>query len=86
MTYLILARTNTGEVMEKVCMECSIEDAIKSCRNIMATSKKITRGEIVEGNRQWIGDFTVKPIYRLEKIDEAYEVTDCADIFKKLTL
>jgi hypothetical protein len=86
MTYLILARTNTGEVMEKVCVECSIEDAIKTSRYIMATSKKITRSDIIEGNRQWIGDFTVKPAFRVTKTDDGYEVTDCADIYKKLTV
>ena len=86
MKYLLLARTNTGEIMEKVCLECDIQFAIQVCRSMMGTTTKITRGEIIEGNKQWIGDFTVKPIYKLEKIGDDYGITDCADIFKKLTI
>ena len=63
--YLLLARTNTGAIEEKVNVLCEMEQAIGILAVIMATRKSLVRGEIIEGNRNWIGDFRVKPIWSI---------------------
>lgn len=64
--YLLLARTNTGAIEEKVNVMTDLETA-KACLDIiMRTKKSLVRGEIIEGNRNWIGDFRVKPIWSTE--------------------
>jgi hypothetical protein len=69
--YLLLARTNTGGIEEKVNVFCDLEYAKDILSVIMATKNSIVRGSIIEGNRNWIGDFTVKPIWEVTK-----DVTD----------
>jgi hypothetical protein len=60
---LLLARTNTGAIEEKVNVFCSLDVAKGILNVIMDTKKSLVRGEIIEGNRNWIGDFRVKPIW-----------------------
>lgn len=62
--YLLLARTNTGAIEEKVNVMTDIETAKSVLYLMMSTKKALVRGEIIEGNRNWIGDFAVKPIWR----------------------
>jgi hypothetical protein len=61
--YLLLARTNTGAIEEKVNVSTDLETAKSVLDLIMRTKKSLVRGEIIEGNRNWIGDFRVKPIW-----------------------
>ena len=61
--YLLLARTNTGGIEEKVNVFTDLETAKAVLNLIMRTKKSLVRGEIIEGNRNWIGDFSVKPIW-----------------------
>jgi hypothetical protein len=62
--YLLLARTNTGAIEEKVNVLTDLQTAKSVLNLIMRTKKTLVRGEIIEGNRNWIGDFSVKPIWR----------------------
>ena len=63
--YLLIARTNTGAIEEKVNIMSGLEQAKYTLAMIMATRKSLVRGEIIEGNRNWIGDFRVKPIWSI---------------------
>jgi len=61
--YLLLARTNTGAIEEKVNVLTDLQTAKSVLDLIMRTKKSLVRGEIIDGNRNWIGDFSVKPIW-----------------------
>jgi hypothetical protein len=61
--YLLLARTNTGAIEEKVNVFCSLDVAKGILNVIMDTKKSLVRGEVIEGNRPWIMDFRVKPVW-----------------------
>ena len=63
--YLLLARTNTGAIEEKVNIHCTFEQATEILKSIMSTKNSLVRGEIIEGNRPWIMDFRVKPIWSI---------------------
>lgn len=69
--YLLLARTNTGAIEEKVNVFTDLETAKSVLKLIMRTKKSLVRGEIIEGNRPWIMDFRVKPIWSREYDTEA---------------
>lgn len=64
--YLLLARTNTGAIEEKVNVHCTFQEAKQILMYILSANKKLTRGEILEGNRAWIGDFHVKPLLEVK--------------------
>jgi hypothetical protein len=68
--YLLMARTNTGAIEEKVNVFCTLEVAKGILNVIMDTKKSLVRGEIIEGNRNWIGDFSVKPIWSQYETDK----------------
>lgn len=68
--YLLLARTNTGAIEEKVNICCTFTEATHILKSIMATKNSLVRGEIIEGNRPWIMDFRVKPIWSIGYDDE----------------
>jgi hypothetical protein len=63
--YLLLARTNTGAIEEKVNVFTDLETAKSVLKLIMRTKKSLLRGEIIEGNRSWIMDLRVKPIWSI---------------------
>ena len=63
--YLLLARTRTGAIEEKVNIYCTFTEATHILKSIMATKDSLVRGEILEGNRPWIMDFRVKPIWSI---------------------
>lgn len=75
--YLLLARTNTGAIEEKVNVLTDLETAKAVLDLIMRTKKGIIRGEIIEGNRNWIGDFAVKPIWSIshENVNKQHKAT-----------
>lgn len=68
--YLLLARTNTGAIEEKVNICCTLAEAKQILKSIMATKNSLVRGEVIEGNRPWIMDFRVKPIWSIDYDDE----------------
>lgn len=68
--YLLLARTNTGAIEEKVNVLTDLDTAKAVLDLMMRTKKSIVRGEIIEGNRNWIGDFAAKPIWSTGYADD----------------
>jgi hypothetical protein len=64
--YLLLARLNTGAIQEKVNVHCTFQEAKQILLYIMDANSKITLGQILEGNRIWIGDFQVKPLMEIK--------------------
>lgn len=63
--YLLLARTLTGAINEKVNIHTDIDTAKSMLKLVMNASSTTLRGEIIEGNRDYIGDFRVRPLCRL---------------------
>jgi hypothetical protein len=59
--YLLVARTRDGYMQEKVNTSCTLDEAVKFLKSMMLTSPKLVRGEIIDGNRDYIGDFRVRP-------------------------
>lgn len=68
--YLLLARTSTGAIEEKVNIFCTLPEAMHILKSIMATKNSLVRGEIIDGNRPWIMDFRAKPIWSIGYDDE----------------
>ena len=60
--YLLLARSGDGFMHEKVNILCDLNFAKLTVKMIMKTSPRLTRGEIIEGNRTHTGDFRNKPL------------------------
>lgn len=60
--YLLVARSGDGFMYEKVTANCDLQTAKLFLKGIMATSPRLVRGEIIDGNRTHIGDFRVKPL------------------------
>lgn len=63
--YLLLARTLTGAVNESVTINTDLDNAKHILRLVMNASSTTLRGEIIEGNRDYIGDFRVRPLLRV---------------------
>lgn len=63
--YLLLARTLTGAINESVTINTDLDNARQMLRLVMNASSTTLRGEIIEGNRDYIGDFRVKPLLRV---------------------
>ncbi len=62
--YLLVIRDRIGAFTKQKVL-CTIEEArfILTC---MMHAGKFNRGDIIEGDRDYIGDFSVKPIERYE--------------------
>ena len=65
--YIILTRNNTGAYEQKIKLDCDLDFA-KMLLGRMMQVGKACRGEIIEGDRDYIGDFHVKPLW-----SEGYE-------------
>ena len=63
--YLLLARTLTGAINESVTINTDLDNARQILKLVMNASSTTLRGEIIEGNRDYIGDFRVKPLLRV---------------------
>lgn len=63
--YLLLARTLTGAINESVTINTDLDNARQILRLVMNASSTTLRGEIIEGNRDYIGDFRVRPLFRI---------------------
>jgi hypothetical protein len=64
--YLLLGRSNTGAILEKVNLHCALYEAQRIIQMMMECNNNIVRGQVIEGNRAWIGDFSVKPVWEIE--------------------
>jgi len=67
--YLLVATGTTTGAFEKVNVLCDMQLAKSILHCIMKSSSRINLGEIFEGNRTHIGDFRVRPFYRV-RIDK----------------
>lgn len=75
--YLLVARSGDGYIHEKVAVKCDLDAAKLMVKMIMSSSPRLVRGEIIDGNRTHVGDFSVKPcVYvRRDKEDNFTEET-----------
>ena len=67
--YLCLIRNNAGAYLEKVTLSADILFCKSVLQAMIAANKNATRAEIIEGNRDYIGDFHVKPLNTFKVID-----------------
>lgn len=70
--YLLLARSADGYIHEKVAVKCSLDNALYMIKFVMESSPRLVRGEIIEGNRTHMGDFSIKPCMFIYRDGEAY--------------
>jgi hypothetical protein len=60
--YVLLTRNNTGMFLDKVTIVADLEFCREVLQAMMYANKNANRAEIIEGDRDYIGDFRVKPI------------------------
>lgn len=65
-TYTLIVRTNTGVWNEKVKVNADLETCKLFISSMMRTSSKNNRGEIIEGERDYVMDCRVKPVLRMK--------------------
>lgn len=65
--YLLLARSGDGYIHEKVAVNCTLDMAINTTKLIMQSSPRLVRGEVIDGNRTHVGDFSVKPCVYIKR-------------------
>ena len=62
--FTLVTRSNNGTFIDKVTVSTNLD----FCRFILQTmvyaNKNVTRAEVLEGNRDYIGDFRVKPLVK----------------------
>ncbi len=68
--YLLVTRNNDGYMNSKVTIHGSFEDAKGVVKLMMKASPRIVKGEIIEGGRDYIGDFRVRPLLVIERDKE----------------
>lgn len=66
--YIILTRNNTGAYEQKIKLDCDLEFAKMLLHKMMQVGKAC-RGEIIEGERDYLGDFHVQPLWRTDNAD-----------------
>jgi len=76
--YVLLARSRDGFIHEKVKVNCTLDSAATVLTYMMAASPRLTRGEIIEGDKTHLGDFSVKPTLFLY-IEDNGEITHQKD-------
>ena len=60
--YVLLTRNNTGMFLDKVTIVADLEFCREVLQAMMYANKNANRAEIIESDRDYIGDFRVKPI------------------------
>ena len=60
--YVLLTRNNTGMFLDKVTIVADLDFCREVLQAMMYANKNANRAEIIEGDRDYIGDFRVKPI------------------------
>lgn len=78
--YILLTRNNSGFYLDKVSVMASLEFSKEILQSMVLANKNANRAEIIEGDRDYIGDFRVKPLRKfyvnfphrdlVEEIDE----------------
>lgn len=67
--YLLLVRNNAGAYLDKVTLSADLDFCKKVLLAMVAANKSATRAEIIEGNRDYISDFRVKPLSSYKIVD-----------------
>ena len=62
--YVLLTRNNTGMFLDKVTVCADLEFCREVLQAMMYANKNANRAEIIQGDRDYIGDFRVKPIQK----------------------
>lgn len=69
-TYTLIVRTGTGVWDSKTRVHCDIHMARLCLDAMLRAHTKSDRGEIIEGDRDYIMDFRAKPIVKVKKNDD----------------
>jgi hypothetical protein len=62
--YILLIRNNAGAYLDKVTVVANLEFCREVLQAMIHANKNANRAEIIEGDRDYIGDFRVKPKYK----------------------
>ncbi len=62
--YILLTRNNAGAFLDKVTVCADLEFCREILQAMMYANKNANRAEIIQGDRDYIGDFRVKPIQK----------------------
>ncbi len=62
--YVLLTRSNTGFYVDKVTVMADLEFCREVLQTMIYANKNACRAEIIQGDRDYIGDFRVKPIQK----------------------
>jgi hypothetical protein len=68
--YMLVVRTNTGIWDAKAKVNCDIHAARLFLDAMLRAHPKSNRGEIIEGDRDYIMDFRVKPIVKVSRRED----------------
>jgi hypothetical protein len=62
--YILLIRNNAGFYLDKVTVCADLDLCREILQSMMYANKNANRAEIIQGDRDYIGDFRVKPIQK----------------------
>ena len=60
--YILLTRNNIGAYVDKVTIVAELEFCREVLQAMTYANKNVCHAEIIQGDRDYIGDFRVKPI------------------------
>ncbi len=62
--YILLTRNNAGAYLDKVTVVAELDFCREVLQAMMYANKNANRAEIIQGDRDYIGDFRVKPVQK----------------------
>ena len=68
--YLLVTRHYDGYIQNKVALHTDVETAKGVLVMMMKVSPRLVKGEIVDGDRDYVGDFRVKPFVYIKRDKE----------------
>jgi hypothetical protein len=74
--YVLVTRNNMGGWVGKVNLNADLDFCKCVLQAMMKSSKSVVRGEILEGDRDYIGDFRVKPLLKVRLNNDGTIVED----------
>lgn len=74
--YMLITRNNAGGWVGKVGLNGDLDFCKTVLEAMMKSSKSAIRGEILEGDRDYIGDFRVKPLLKVKLNNEGVVIED----------
>lgn len=64
--YMLVTRNNIGVWEDKLRVFADIEFCKRILETMFAANNKAVLGEIIEGNKDYLGDSRVKPLHRFK--------------------